>query len=334
MPRTTHFARAARHLWVLLLPLHAALGGDAQQVQLQQQISNLTEQVATLQRTMDRQAELIIGMRKDLAALGVQQVDLKDAERTAPAIAVENPSRWGDAEVADIKAVLRSAELAIWQRCPRARMGTITIYHRDDYPQTDLTPTPDGGVKIGLNTGGRLWCQYSYQFAHEFCHALAGHSETGRQGSHRLEHANMWLEESLCEAASRFAIGHMAESWKIHPPYPNWASYSQSLASYASNLANDKTSQLPQGVSFAEWFRANEPAMRTNAVLRSRNALIARQLLPLLEEEPRGWEAVCYLHLAPQDDTVPLSRYLAEWQTACPEHLRPFVGKIRAVFGL
>jgi len=46
------------------------------------------------------------------------------------------------------------------------------VYRRGDDPQLDLKRTPDGRIAIGLTAQGTRRAQYSFQLAHEFCHAL------------------------------------------------------------------------------------------------------------------------------------------------------------------
>jgi hypothetical protein len=74
-----------------------------------------------------------------------------------------------------------------------------------------------GDVRVLLNTQGRYWAQVAYQFAHEFCDVLANvpPNDPGWKPSE-------WIEESLCETASQFALRSMARSWAIALPYGAW----------------------------------------------------------------------------------------------------------------
>ena len=105
---------------------------------------------------------------------------------------------FGAVSVEDLGAVLNSAALEIKQYCP----GTVRIdvYHRTDHPQTDFEKSADDRITIGLTASGTHWAQYSFQFAHEFCHTVANFSNN--PGGRYPLHENFWLEESLCETAS------------------------------------------------------------------------------------------------------------------------------------
>ena len=90
----------------------------------------------------------------------------------------------------------------------------------------------------------------------------------------------------------------------------------------------------PAVADFARWFRQNEPAMRRNATLRASNSVVASRLLPLLEAEPRAWEAVTFMNLGAHDRKMPLSAFFAEWRQNCPPKLQPFIAKVAQVFGI
>ena len=83
---------------------------------------------------------------------------------------------------------------------------------------------------------------------------------------------------------------------------------------------------------FSVWFRENQSVLRRSPTERSRNTIIATQLLPIFEAEPRGWEALAFLNSASIDPQSPLAQYLAKWRSRCPQELRSFVTKVEAVF--
>jgi hypothetical protein len=112
-----------------------------------------------------------------------------------------------------------------------------------------------------------------------------------------MRKANQWLEESLCETASLFALRSMSRSWRTKPPYPNWKDYAPALADYADGRIQAAQRLLSNSPSFGNWFRDNEPSLRQNATLREKNTVIAIRLLPIFEANPAGWEAITYYNL-------------------------------------
>ncbi|MGA8480311.1 MAG: hypothetical protein WB696_20280 [Chthoniobacterales bacterium] len=243
-------------------------------------------------------------------------------------------SGFGRASPADVTAVLQSAAFEIWKYCPNTRLNGIDVYYRPDHPQTDFKRTASGRIGIGLSARDTHWAQYGFQFAHEFCHALANYSNSPQRMVRYPRHANLWLEESLCETASLFALRAMNRSWRTAPPYPAWRSYAPSFNDYAEQRLALPENHLPAGTSFLVWFRENQPALRQNADMRDRNTIIAVQFLPIFEAEPGGWEAVAFLNRGSSNAEESLAQHLAEWRSQCPKELRPFVIKIAKVFAV
>jgi hypothetical protein len=242
---------------------------------------------------------------------------------------------FGNAGEADIKAVLQSAAGEIWKHCPDTQFHQpgFEIYHNAQYPITHFELSADGRVVIGLAVEGTLWARFTFQFAHEFAHALMDHTNDSSRIWHRLDHANQWLEECLCETASLFGLRAAAKTWKTSPPYPNWRDYAWALDDYARQRMEDPKQQLPRGTDFHTWFAREEASLRKAPTQRDKNVIVAGRLLPLFEAEPRGWEAITFLKLGSRDPEKSLAKHLAEWQDNTPVGQRPFVRRVAAVFG-
>jgi len=120
----------------------------------------------------------------------------------------------GRVSSADIAAVLKSAAFEIWRYCLHTKLEGIDVYYRPDQPQTDFKRTSSGRIGIGLSARDTHWAQYGFQFAHEFCHALANYSGNPQKLVRYSQQANLWLEESLCETASLFTLKAMSRSWR------------------------------------------------------------------------------------------------------------------------
>lgn len=241
---------------------------------------------------------------------------------------------WGKAVPIDIAKVSKSAADQIWVWCPQSRLDGIRIYRRFDLPQTDFLRASDGRIAIGLAAEHQRWSQFAFQFAHEFCHALAQQSEAALRGVQTKNSLNLWLEESLCETASLFALRSMAVKWQTKPPYKNWRNYAPLHATYADERLADPQNQLPQGKSFSTWFDEEENSLRSHPCQRHKNVIVATQLLPLFEAEPQHWEAVTFLNQSPQNKNPTLARKLAQWQSDSPPEHRPFIAKIAKRFGI
>jgi len=197
-----------------------------------------------------------------------------------------------------------------------AKHGPMTVYKR----------APGGERIILLNTGGTSWAQYSYQYAHELCHALVMEKEFKGE-----QKGCFWFDEALCETASCYTMLRMTETWKTEPPYPNWKSFAPHLKGYVDDTMAryEREEALPVDMTLAQWFRKNEATLIANSTERKKNALVAKQLLPLLVADPSQWNAILYRHEKPCAD---FTEYLQNWHAAVPEKHKAFVKKILDLF--
>jgi hypothetical protein len=268
------------------------------------------------------------------AACRVQAAgETASARQPAPDITVE-PGNYGAVSPADIAVVLRCAAEQIWRHCPGVQLPGIDVYCRSDHPQMDLRRSADGRIHIGLSARDARWAQYTFQFAHEFCHALANFGDAPDRFERLPAHANLWLEESLCETASLYALRGMARSWRDAPPYPAWRDYWPSFDSYAAERLALPRNHLPPGVAFSAWLEQHEPDLRHDPARRDRNTIVATRLLPLFEADPGGWEAVVFLNRDSAADKDSLPEHLAAWRQAAPPRLRPFVSGLAQCMGV
>jgi len=205
------------------------------------------------------------------------------------------------------------------------------VYHRTDHPQTDSIRAAGNRITIGLTARDNHWAQYRFQFSHECCHALINYSNDERGLTRDRRYANLWLEESLCETASLFTLRALSRSWLTAPPYAAWRDYAPWFSAYAQERLALPEHHLPAGTSFAVWFRANQPALRLDSTSRDRNTIVAAQLLPIFEKEPRGWGALTFFS-RPAHPNQSLSQHFTKWRSGCPRELQPFITKLAAVF--
>ncbi len=257
-----------------------------------------------------------------LAAFAAWAGEAAEAKRPPLLICPAPVAEW-KADIQDVQHVLTSAAAELWRYFPErslppiivAPQGGPIVWHRRGL---------NGEHYVQLGTGGAFWNQYAYQFAHEFCHILCGYRDD--------DQSNKWLEESLCELASIFAMRRMAETWAKTPPYPNWRDFAPTHRRYADERL--KLGALPPDTTFAAWFGQNEAAMRKEPCLREKNSFVAAALLPLFEKQPEHWAAVTWLNAKPVREPRSLEQHLAAWRANCPEKHRPFITEIATVFGI
>src|ERR1700757_239477 len=271
-----------------------------------------------------------------LSFLGPSAIEAAGPTTVAPKQVLDirvQTNAFGSASPADIRVVLRSTASELFRYCPRTQLAGIDVYYRADHPEIDSKRTPAGRIAMALSARDTHWARYSFQFAHEFCHALANYANNSRQTIPGTPNANLWFEESLCETASLFSLRARSRTWQSTPPYPAFRAYAPWLDDYAQQRLAQPENHLPAETSFSAWFRQHQPALRKDAGHRDWNTIIASQLLPIFEAEPAGWEAVTFLNRGPSDGRQSLSEHFAQWRANCPDRLRSFVSKVAGVFG-
>lgn len=233
-------------------------------------------------------------------------------------------TNWGKGAIRDIEAVLQSTAKELWKNAEPEILQPILVTRSKQGPIVLFQRGPRGEYFVKLNTGERYWCQYAFQFAHEFGHILSRYKDG--------DTTNKWFEESICEVASLYALRAMAKSWKTGAPYPNWSGYSSHLQQYAKERIEQF--KLPGDVHFGTWYAQNAVHLKTHPTDRRKNAAVAIELLPLFEENPGSWRAVHYLNESVWKEPQDFTTYLRNWHRHVPKELKPFVEKVSEKFGI
>ena len=245
-------------------------------------------------------------------------------QKPLPTIVV-TPNIWSGASVKDIQKVLQSTVRQIWPyatqsnlspiQVDRSRTGPIVLYQRGE----------KGQYLIRLDTEKKFWCQYAFQFAHEFGHIICEYKEGDR--------SNLWFEETLCETASLFALRKMSEEWKINPPYPNWKSYGDEFAKYAQNRIDKHPWSESQ--TLAQWYAQKKHNLNEEPTDRPRNVRLASQLLHYFEKDPTLWGACAFINQEKTGEKRSFRSYLHDWKKSCPKsQQKELVQKLITLFGL
>ena len=240
------------------------------------------------------------------------------------------PDDWGEARRCDIEILLKDTASHINRLLRSPFAGTIHVRFA---PACDFTPriryrtSTHEPISIQLTARDRDWCKFAYQFSHEFCHVLSGYERL-------KENPNNWFHEVICEVASLFTLRQMARRWPDAPPYQHWKDFADSIADYANNHLSRPEIQLPQNISLREWLSSHEEELRAdpyqeNMDGRPLNELVAKQLLPIFESAPEGWNAISRFPDSPEK----IDSYLGEWYLAADSIDRPFVGQILEATG-
>lgn len=231
---------------------------------------------------------------------------------------------WGAANRADILAVCESAGRELTPYFPGRKFEPLAIGQTNGTsPITLFKRSPDGEIRVLLNTRDTFWAQFAYQFGHELCHVLCNYREA--------DNPQLWFEEALCETASLFVLRRMADSWKTDPPYPNWKSFAPAFDNYVDERISN-TAKIEEK-SLAEWYRNHRVELEKDGTNRALNEVVAvKVLLPLLQMRPQHWQAVSYLNQWDAKQRPTFQEYLQDWHESVPETHRSFVLAIAKKF--
>ena len=233
------------------------------------------------------------------------------------------PSNWGEGRRKDVEILLGNIASHILRLLRNPFDADICVIPGpiDEDPICLYRSSAHDPYTIKLPVRDRLWNQYAYQFAHEFCHVISKHDNL-------KENPNNWFHEAICELASAFTLRCMGERWRTDPPYPRWADYADKLVEYSHRQQSRLKGKLPDGVSLHSWLLDNEDVLREDQYQREKNAVVAYQLLPIFEDTPTGWNVVRNF---PTSKGY-LKEYLSEWHSLVDLEDKPFVERLSNAF--
>ena len=229
-------------------------------------------------------------------------------------------SDWGSAHPSNIEALLTNVAChltRVFREPPAGRIVVRATPRTNDDPITLFRSSLEEPFTILLPARGRRWSQFAYQFSHELCHVLSDYERL-------RDSRNKWFHEAICELASIFTIRRMAEAWPTRPPYPNWAGYAQSLASYADSCLAKDERQVPTGMTLSTWLLSEEEGLREDCHQRDKNAVVAYSFLPIFESEPTVWNAIRRL----PDSSAMFREYVLDWHARVESTERPLVKRV------
>lgn len=146
-----------------------------------------------------------------------------------------NEEGFGSFNHAVIPSLLKTVEVFFRQQSV-IQAKWLVVVRGENKPMCCATSDPNIHV-IKLNTEGNLWCQWVYQFAHEYCHHIIDGGLTGETSG------LIWLEESICHVAS-FVCLDCFERTCVSSDIPYLPGYASSVISYLKDLLLDEGQQL------------------------------------------------------------------------------------------
>lgn len=152
------------------------------------------------------------------------------------------------------------------------------VVYQDDYPMCAMV---DGKECIFLNVKDNYWCQWVYQFAHEYCHHLINGSHSGDWSG------LLWFEETICELSSlynlRRMIGFCIKNGLHH--------YAPSVLVYLNNLLTKNKDSYCLSVG-GGWYKLYKKSLQEEQYKRELYNAIAVLMYPLFIDNPHLWKLI------------------------------------------
>lgn len=164
------------------------------------------------------------------------------------------------------------------------QLPKVEVMHWDeDYP---MCSNCGDRRLILLTTHDNYWCQWIYQFSHEFCHHIIDGSMTGEIKG------QIWFEETLCSLNSMYQLEvALLEDFK---QAPFLQLYAPSVLVYLDEIKQshqDLKCQLQQNGGLLQWL----PLLSKPTYHRDHYYAIACLILPLFVENPHLWGILSHI---------------------------------------
>ena len=232
-------------------------------------------------------------------------------------------TNWGTGRPEVITKLLENVAWHLTRHFREGIHATIEVVNHQLGPRILLRKPGQTTYTVLLSTADMYWAQYSYQFAHEFCHLVSNYEQ-------HFGTPNQWIDETICETASLFTLRNMGVTWKEKPPYASWRGFAKHLTAYANTQAGKVEPQVEDDETWEGWLRQHEDKGREDPYNREGNRAIALRLLPLFEQYPEGWNAVRNLPTSEEK----IGQHLKEWKEQVHPCDRTFITKIESTLGL
>lgn len=153
-------------------------------------------------------------------------------------------------------------------------------------PRKDEPMCVKAGEKhvIFLSTKDNYWCQWVYQFAHEYCHHLIDGSLSGEWSE------MLWFEETICELSSLYNLNRMIQfcancGLQVYTP---------AVDDYLNKLLAKNKDSFCLNVD-GGWYKQREVSLKEEPYQRELYNAIAVLIYPLFLENPCLWKIILHI---------------------------------------
>lgn len=165
---------------------------------------------------------------------------------------------------------------------PHFSSKQVRVIHHDDDP---MCIEKGAYHVITLSTSRNYWCQWVYQFAHEYCHHLINGPLNGELTGLK------WFEETICELSSMYCLNSMAEYFQASQCQA-YQRFAPSVRDYLENLLHEEATD---GVPLHLYIKRNLHLLeQPECYHREEYRHIAGSILTLYLECPSLWRMILH----------------------------------------
>lgn len=172
---------------------------------------------------------------------------------------------------------------------------------------------------IFLSVKDNHWCQWVYQFAHEYCHHLINGTLSGEWSD------LMWFEETICELSSLYNMNKMIGFCVTN----GLQVYAPSVEGYLNNLLSKNKDTYCLSVD-GGWYRQFEDSLKVKQYQRDLYNAIAVMMYPLFMENPRLWKMI--LNIGDIRSWTSLEDLFSHLEATADDSYRDSLSRLRRLF--
>jgi len=181
----------------------------------------------------------------------------------------------------------------------------------------------NGEYMINITAKDSYFCQYLYQFFHEYCHLRMNCNPlTGKKAK--------WFDESIAELASFFGMLQLSKIWNSKFTEFPLCNYNNNnvLDEYINKEIQSKNFSLEDNLSFKEWLKQNINELELNQYIREKNGIIANKLLSEFTKNKILWELLTYWNTWDIDVNDDIFLTMKKWKKKVPQKNKKYIEKI------
>ena len=216
-------------------------------------------------------------------------------------------ANWGATSLTAIHGVLMSVFEVLVDALGRHPVAQIEVGHCPG--EHFLAVNQTRPYRMYLSAWNRYWSKYAYQFGN-----LLGRILTGCDP--HQEHKYRWLDNSICEAASLYALHRISETWVERPPRAVYRAeeFAPSHEAYARRIEGEY--KLAVETSLGQSIRQGREGLETGKQRSDIVGIVVCDLLEMFQNAPDLWQDCTALASCDPRQNATLEDYLDTWARA------------------